>query len=105
VIAAGIQVLRPQVEVSTTSLNELEREITRLDPQVVICSRDKPASLPPGLTWAKVPIDPVPQTSNITLGTLLAVIDETEETRSHGGVGAEPATTGRMPFSELPEKG
>ncbi len=49
VIAAGIQLLRPQVEVATTGLDELEQEVARLDPQVVVCSRDRPASVPPGL--------------------------------------------------------
>jgi len=47
VIGAAIRVLRPQVEVATTDLDDLEAEVARLDPQVVISSRDKPASPPP----------------------------------------------------------
>jgi hypothetical protein len=88
-IAAGVRVLRPQVEVTTTGLDELEGEVARLHPQVVVCSLDKPASLPPELAWVKVPIDAVPQ-SKLTLETLLEVIDESQETRVLGGAGANP---------------
>lgn len=75
VIGAGIQVLRDQVEVTTTDLDGLESEVARLDPQVVICSRDRPASLPQRVTWFKVPIEPSPHSSEVTLEMLLAVID------------------------------
>ena len=89
VIAAGVQVLRPEVEVTSTGLDELEEEVARLHPQVVVCSLDKPASLPPELTWVKVPIDAGPE-SKTTLETLIEVIDESQETRALGGAGATP---------------
>ena len=85
VIGAAIGVLRAQVEVTTTGLDVLEAEVARLDPQVVICSRDRPASLPPGITWAKVPIELGPQSSEVTLETLLAVIDGVDEKPSSLG--------------------
>ena len=92
VIGAAIRVLRPQVEVTTTDLDDLddlEAEVARLDPQVVISSRDKPASLPPVVTWAKVPIEPGSQTSDITLEMLLAVVDRVEKPSSPGSLRAK----------------
>jgi hypothetical protein len=88
VIAAGIQVLRPQLEVTSTNLAELEGEIARLDPQVVISSLDKPASLRNGVAWSKVSIDFAPQ-SEATLEALLALIDEHPGSTSP----EEPGTT------------
>jgi hypothetical protein len=87
VIAAGIQILRPNVEVTTATLEELEAEVARLDPQVVISSHDKPASVRAEVSWAKEPIDSVPR-SNTTLEALLAVIDEHAGSKSAGGSGA-----------------
>jgi hypothetical protein len=89
VIGAAIQVLRPQVEVTTTGLDDLEAEVERLDPQLVICSRDRPASLPPVVTWAKVPIELSPRSSDVTLETLLAVIDGVEKPSSSGALRAK----------------
>ena len=84
VIAAGIQVLRPQLEVTSTNLKELEGEIARLDPQVVISSLDRPASVRDGVAWSKVSIDFAPQ-SEVTLEALLTLIDEHPESKSPGG--------------------
>ena len=92
VIAAGIQVLRPQLEVTSTNLVELEGEIARLDPQVVISSLDKPASAPDGVAWAKVTIDFAPK-SEVTLEALLTLIDKHPESKSPGGSPEEPGTT------------
>jgi hypothetical protein len=86
VIAAGIQILRPKVEVTTTDLEELEAKVARLNAQVVISSLNKPASLRAEVSWAKVPIDSVPQ-SHASLEALLAVIDEHPESKSLGGPG------------------
>jgi hypothetical protein len=83
-IASGISLLRPEIEVTSTNLNELEREIARLDPQVVICSRGEPASKYPELTWIEGPIGTDPQSEALTLETLLAVIDESQEARAFG---------------------
>ena len=89
VIGAAIQVLRPQVEATTTGLDDLEAEVARLDPQLVICSQDRPASLPPGVTWAKVPIEVSPQSSEVTLETLLAVLDGVEKPSLPGALRAK----------------
>ena len=100
VIAAGIQVLRPQLEVTSTNPKELEREIARLDPQVVISSLDKPASAPDGVVWSKVPIDFAPQ-SEVTLEALLTLIDEHPESTSPGGSGTtDTAASGNSPPSK-----
>jgi hypothetical protein len=40
-IAAAVRILRPETEVKSTTLEELEGELERLDPEVVICSRHK----------------------------------------------------------------
>ena len=89
VIGAAIQVLRPQVEATTTGLDDLEAEVARLDPQLVICSQDRPASLPPWVTWAKVPFELGPHTSEVTLETLLAVLDGVEKPSLPGALRAK----------------
>jgi hypothetical protein len=89
VIGAAIQVLRPQVEVTTTGLDDLEADVARLDPQLVVCSQDSPASLPPVVTWARVPIELSPRSSDVTLETLLAVIDGVEKPSSPGALRAK----------------
>lgn len=81
VISVAIRVLRPQVEVTTTGLEDLEGVLADLEPRVVICSRDKPANLPPRVTWVHVPLD-VGQTSQATLATLLEIIDRVEKPSS-----------------------
>jgi hypothetical protein len=89
VIAAGIQLLRPQVEVTTTDLDELEQEVARLHPQVVVCSRDRPASVPPGVAWIVVRFDSIPATSELTLEKLLEAIDRVQETSPPGQLRAK----------------
>lgn len=101
VIGAAIQLLRPQVEVTTISLEALEQEVARLDPQVVLCSRDRPANLTPEVAWAKIPINLGPQWSKFTVPTLLEVIDRAEETSSAEGLerGRKRRTAPPLPFS------
>ena len=77
-ISAVIGVLRPQVEVTTANLKDPEGELADLQPRVVICSRDKPADLPPGIPWVYVSLDVGP-TSLATLATLLEAIDRAEK--------------------------
>ena len=89
VIAAGIQVLRPQVEAATSGLDALEVEIARLDPHVVVCNL--PATMGPGdrVAWVKLSLDPTwptvicvggrySEVRNPIFETLLGVIDEVE---------------------------
>ena len=77
VIGAAIQVLRPNVEVTTTGLDNLEEEVARRDTRVVISSQERPAGLRPGVTWFEVPLEvgPWPQ---VTLEALLEAIDAAE---------------------------
>jgi hypothetical protein len=89
-IAAGIQVLRPQVEVTTSGLDALEEEIARLDPHVVVCSL--PATMGPGdrVAWVELSIDPTQPTvicvsgrywevRNPVFEVMLGVVDEVEQ--------------------------
>ena len=81
VIAAAIQVLRPQVEASTTGLDALEAQVARLNPQVVISSQNRSPSLRPGGTWVQVPLEVGPRTE-VTMDTLLEAIDGVEDPSS-----------------------
>jgi hypothetical protein len=100
VIAAGIQLLRPHTEVSSAGLAQLQREIERFDPQVVICSQ--PNSVDPGdrLAWIEIPLDPDhlakvciggrrSESSHLLLEEVLAVVDEAERImrKNVGGLG------------------
>ena len=85
VIAAAIQVLRPQVEVSTTDLDCLEAQVARLNPQVVIISQNRPASLRSGVTWVQVPLEVGPRTQ-ATMETLLEAIDGVDNPSSSGAL-------------------
>jgi len=90
VIAAGVQMLRPDTEVTAIGLDLLEGELARRDPEVVVCSRPgRPAEAEGRLAWVELPLDPTRPTkislggrrsesTNPTLETLLAVIDEAE---------------------------
>ncbi len=87
VIAAGIETLRPGTEVTAIGLDQLEGELARLEPQVVVCTR--PAGSGVRLAWVELSLDPTRPTkislggrrsesTNPALETLLAVIDEAE---------------------------
>ena len=90
VIAAGLEALRPGTEVAAVGLDQLDAELARLEPQVVVCSR--PGSLAEAegrLAWVELSLDTTRPTKvsvggrrsesvNPTLETLLAVIDEAE---------------------------
>ena len=89
VLAAGIEALRPGTEVAAVGLDRLEGELARLDPEVVVCSRPDPAG--PGVrrAWIELSLDSTrparislggrrSESTNPTLETLLAVIDDAE---------------------------
>jgi hypothetical protein len=89
VIAAGLEALRPDTEVAAGGLDLLEGELARLDPEVVVCSRPQPAGSGVRPAWVELSLDPTRPTkvslggrrsesTNPTLETLLAVIDEAE---------------------------
>jgi hypothetical protein len=90
VIAAGIQVLRPHIEVQAASLEALGERIERFDPHLVVCRR--PDTVDPGgrLAWVELSVDLLrpakicvggrySERINPTLVVLLTVIDEVEE--------------------------
>jgi hypothetical protein len=76
-IAASIRVLRPNLEVTTTGLHDLEGDVARRDTQVVISSQERPAHLRPGVTWIEVPLESG-SGSDVTLEALLEAIDKAE---------------------------
>jgi hypothetical protein len=86
-IAAALRVLRPETEVKSTTLEELEGELERLDPEVVICSGHKEIELGTRLAWIELSVDPFMPTkisvggrhferTNPTVEELLELIDE-----------------------------
>ena len=86
-IAAALRVLRPGTEVKSTSLEELEGELERFDPQVVISSGHKEVELGIRLAWIELSVDPTMPTkisvggrhyerTNPTMEELLEVIEE-----------------------------
>jgi hypothetical protein len=90
VIAAGIRILRPRVEVETADLEALEEEVARFEPQVLICSRPKPVDSGVRPVWVELPMDPTQPTkvsvggrfcerTNPTLEELLGIIDKVEQ--------------------------
>jgi hypothetical protein len=91
VIAAGIGLLRPQVEVSTAAPADLGAELGRFGPQVVVCGvpgGSDPGSVP---AWVELPLEvgrPARirvgdfrrrEVVGLTLEGLLGVVDEAEE--------------------------
>ena len=44
VVAAGIRIMRPRVDVATSTPTELEGEIGRFDPHVVVCVAPSPVA-------------------------------------------------------------
>jgi hypothetical protein len=86
-IAAALRVLRPETEVKSTTLEELEEELERFDPAVVICSGHKEVELCSSLAWIELSVDPFMPTkisvggrhferTNPTVEELLEVIEE-----------------------------
>lgn len=86
-IAAALRVLRPGVEVQSTTLEALEEELERFEPQVVICSGNKDIELRRRFAWIELSLDPT-QATQISVGgrsleltnprveELLSVMDE-----------------------------
>jgi hypothetical protein len=89
VIAAAVQALRPHLEVILTSPDDIDREVSRLEPQLVVCSaltatvEHEPLSwimlYPEGKTEAVISIAGKTTTvGDLEFDRLLALIDETE---------------------------
>ena len=90
VLAVGIRILRPRVEVETADLEALEEEVARFEPQVLICSRPEPVDSGGWAAWVEIPVDPTRRAKvsvggsyserpNPTLEELLSMIDEIEQ--------------------------
>lgn len=90
VIAGGIRILRPHVEVAATGLDVLEQEIERFNPHVVICTV-VPATARTGqrVAWVELSLESCRPSAicvggrrselyNPQLDVLLGVIDEAE---------------------------
>lgn len=102
VIAAGIELLRPNIRVTTAGLDTLQEEVTRFEPQLVVCSRPEPEYAQGAHVWVELPVDPARpmkisqggrtrQSSDRTLEGLLAVFDHVE-----GSTGTEGSLGGRQ---------
>jgi hypothetical protein len=87
VIAAGIQVFRPHLEVASTGLDALEEEVARLDPHLVICSLPAGAGCSGRLAWVELSLDPsrpsvvcvdgrYSKLHNPTLDALVGIVDD-----------------------------
>ena len=89
VIAVGINALRPHTEVTSVGLTELEVELARLDPDVVISSVAAKAGFGERLAWVELSLEPArpsmvcvggrySERINPDLEALLEVVDEAE---------------------------
>jgi hypothetical protein len=66
-IGAVLRILRPETEVKSTTLEELEGELERFHPEVVICSGHKEVELCTRPTWIELSVDPT-MSSKISVG-------------------------------------
>jgi hypothetical protein len=57
VIAACTRLLRPHVEVSTTTPEVLERKAASLEPQLIVSSRSRTAIPSPSIAWITIPTE------------------------------------------------
>jgi len=103
-IARAIRELRPSMEVRSSLLGELDRELEGFDPHVVVCSRPKEAHPGARGAWVHIPteedLSEDERLANICLdgerwrtdgpplAELLEVLDETRE-RLHQGALSE----------------
>lgn len=101
-IARALRELRPGLEVRSSGLDELERELEGFNPHVVVCSR--PNGTHPGVrgAWVHIPTEDGPgdderlaqicldgerwRTDGPPLSELLEVLDETQERLRQGAL-------------------
>jgi hypothetical protein len=89
-IADAIRAFRSYVEVAVTNTQNLEAEVERFDPQIVICSSPIPTNPVDPQLIASIELSPQPdqpsrfrigerhwESTNPTLGETLSVVDET----------------------------
>jgi hypothetical protein len=68
VIAACIRLLRPHVEVSSTTLEGLERKAASLAPQLIVSSRSRTAIPSPPIAWITIPTEDPTKPTEVWLG-------------------------------------
>jgi hypothetical protein len=68
VIAACIRLLRPHVEVSSTTLEGLERKAASFEPQLIVSSRSRTAIPSPPIAWITIPTDDPTKPTVVWLG-------------------------------------
>jgi hypothetical protein len=100
VIAACIRLLRPHVEVSSTTLEGLRRKAASLAPQLIVSSRARTAIPSPPIAWITIPTDDPTKPTEVWLaeerwkaaeletnvvGLLERVIDRAEEALAAAG--------------------
>ncbi len=66
-IAAGLRILRPDVEVKSSTLEVLGEELERFDPQVVICAGHEDVEVHRRPVWIELSLDPT-QPTKISVG-------------------------------------
>ena len=66
-IAAVLRILRPHAEVESTTLEALEDELKRFDPQVVICGAHEDVEPDGRPAWIELSLDPT-QPTKISVG-------------------------------------
>jgi hypothetical protein len=89
-IADAIRTFRSYVEVAVTNTGELEAEVERFDPQIVICSSPIPTNPVDPQLISSIELSPEPdqpskfrigerrwESTNPSLGETLSVVDET----------------------------
>ena len=107
IISATLRALKPNIEVVDVEPEALEREVERLAPQLVVCSRLSPCVESTTLAWmelypeqdnlARVSIDGNRSTVNgVQLVDLLSVIDRTEELVKAGQNGSQRSSFQRQ---------
>jgi hypothetical protein len=90
-IAAAIRMFRSNIEVALTNTDQLEAEVERFDPQLVICSSPIPSNpvAPQLMAWIELSPDPDQQSrfqvgehswesTNPSLSEILPAVDETQ---------------------------
>ncbi len=66
-IAAVLRILRPGAEVESTTIEALEEELERFDPQVVICGAHEDVEPDGRPAWIELSLDPT-QPTKISVG-------------------------------------
>ncbi len=78
-IAAALRILRPDAEVESATVRELEEKLERFDPQVVICGGYEEAESGSTPAWIELPLDPT-RPAKISVGRrYLKQVDPTVE--------------------------